>query len=76
MSALELLLQAGYAGKEQKIQLIRNASGKFDCLKYFIRICKDLEILDQKKYLILEIQMQEIGRMLGGWQRFLKENSH
>jgi len=28
-----------------------------------------LNIIDTKKYLKLQEQIQEIGRMLGGWQR-------
>ncbi len=75
ISALELLLQAGYSGKEQKLLLLKQASVKLDCLKYFIRLACDLEIIDRKKYLILQNQMQDIGRQLGGWQRSEKENS-
>jgi len=72
ISTLELLLTAEYASKDQKLQLIRQASVKFDMLKFFIRLAWELKILDQKKYILLEAELQEIGRQLGGWQRSLK----
>ena len=71
ISTLELLLAAEYASKNQRLQLIQQASVKFDMLKSFIRIAKELKILDQKKYIRLEAELQEIGRQLGGWQRSL-----
>lgn len=75
ISVLELLLAAGYAARQQKIQLMEQASMKLDTLKFFVRIARDLNILDEKKYLGLQASLQEIGRMLGGWLRSAKENS-
>ena len=71
LDTLELLLAAGSAPKTEKMVIIRKANVKFDALKVFLRIAKDLKILDNKKYIILQKQIQEIGRMLGGWQRSL-----
>ena len=51
--------------------LIQQASVKFNALKIFIRLAKDLKCLDNKKYITLEAQLQEIGKMLGGWQKSL-----
>ena len=71
ISVLELLLEASWSSKEEKIVLLKKASIKFDMLKIFIRLLKDLNILDNKKYLDIQTQLQEIGRMLGGWQKSL-----
>lgn len=68
---LELLLDAGSIPREQKASRLQEASVKFDALKFFLRLCCDLKILDQKKYIALQTHIQEIGRMLGGWQRSL-----
>lgn len=70
---IELLFMASFAEIEEKKKLINSASLKFDCLKLFIRICHELRLLDDKKYLTLQKQIIEIGRMLGGWQRSLKQ---
>lgn len=71
IAVLELLLLTGSIPKDEKKEAIRQASMKFDVLKVLLRITKDLTILETKKYLILETYLQEIGRMLGGWQRSL-----
>jgi hypothetical protein len=71
ISVLELLLAAGSATKEKKLLIIQQASVKFDALKIFIRLAKDLKCLDNKKYTSLEGYLQEIGKMLGGWQKSL-----
>lgn len=68
---LEILLQAGYLPKEEKLPFIKKASDKFDMLKVFIRLLRELNIIDQKKYLALQTVIQEIGRMFGGWMKSL-----
>jgi four helix bundle protein len=64
---MESIILASQLSKTDKLPVLQKASIKLDVLKVFIRLCKDLKILDNKKYLILESQIQEIGRMLGGW---------
>jgi len=72
---LELFLEASWSSKEEKITLLKKASVKFDTLKIFVRLLKDLGILDNKKYTDLQVRLQEIGRMLGGWQKSLANKS-
>lgn len=48
------------------------ANNKFETLKIFIRLLRELNILDQKKYIVLQTHIQEIGKMFGGWLRSLK----
>jgi len=71
IATLELLLETGCAPRNEKLSLIKKANTKFDILKLFIRLLKDLDIINSKKYLELQNQIQEIGKMLGGWQRSL-----
>lgn len=71
IATLELLLEASCAYRDEKLALIKKANAKFDTLKLFIRLLNDLNIIDGKKYLELQKHIQEIGRMLGGWQRSL-----
>jgi len=71
IATLELILEAGSASRAEKLALIKKANVKFDALKLFIRLLKDIAIIDAKKYIEIEKQIQEIGRMLGGWQRSL-----
>ena len=71
ITTLELLLEAGFAFREEKLLLLKKASVKFDTLKILIRLTKDINTLDNKKYIVLQRQIQEIGKMLGGWQKSL-----
>lgn len=71
IATLELLLEASCSHKNEKLNLIKKANIKFDALKLFIRLLKDLDIIDSKKYFELQKRIQEIGKMLGGWQRSL-----
>lgn len=67
LDLLEAITQAGQLPKIEKLPVLQKASIKLDLTKVLIRLCKDLKILDNKKYLTLESELQEIGRMLGGW---------
>lgn len=71
ITIIELALEAGGTPKNEKQILVRQANVKLDTLKIFIRLCKDLNLLDDKKYIAVQEKIQEIGKMLGGWQRSL-----
>lgn len=71
IETLELLLGAGSAPRIEKLALIKKANVKFDALKVFIRLASDVKMIDGRKYVVLQKQIQEIGRMIGGWQRSL-----
>lgn len=73
ISTIELLLEASYLPKEAKCVVLLQANNKFETLKIFIRILRELNILDQKKYLVLQTMIQEIGRMFGGWMKSLQQ---
>jgi len=72
LQIIELLIEAESAKKDWKAPLVEKASAKLGLLKIFIRLTSDLKIIDQAKYIKLQEQLQEIGRMLGGWLKSLK----
>jgi len=45
---------------------------KTDTLKILIRLAKEVKALDNKKYIQLEQELQELGKMIGGWMRSIK----
>ena len=69
---IELLIEAESAKKDWKAPLVAKASLKLSLLKIFIRLASDLKIIEQAKYIKLQEQSQEIGRMLGGWLKSLR----
>jgi four helix bundle protein len=71
INLLELFLEAEATPKEWKTPLLDKASIKLSMLKLFIRLANDIGIIDQKKMINIQEQLQEVGRMLGGWRKFL-----
>jgi hypothetical protein len=66
---VELFLEAGYSKSSNKAPILEKASVKLNTLRFLIRLMKDTKSLDNKKYIILQEMIDEIGRMLGGWIR-------
>lgn len=69
---IELLYLAVYAGIEQKSAIVVQASTKLDLLKFFMQATWEVRCLDQKKYASLVMPLNEIGKMIGGWQKSLQ----
>jgi len=67
LDVIEAIIIASQLSKSEKLPVLKKASVKLDLLKVLVRLAKDLKALDNKKYLILESNIQEIGKMLGGW---------
>jgi hypothetical protein len=66
------LFKASTVDKEHKLTLLEQTSTELNLLRVFIRLLKDIKALDNKKYLALQSEIDEIGRMLGGWIRSVK----
>lgn len=72
----ELIFIASYLGKHQKLPYIQQATAKLDLAKFFLQILWEIKGLDEKKYIYLSEKLNEIGKMLGGWNRqLMKENA-
>ena len=67
IDVLEGLLQVGYLSPENRISALIKISAKVDILRVFLRLASDTKAINNKKYLHLQEQLDEIGRMLGGW---------
>lgn len=68
---LELILAASSVPPTEKLTLLRQANVQFDTLKMLLRLAREIGAIDAKKYLVLQTNIREIGRMIGGWQRSL-----
>lgn len=67
LELLEAVIIAGSLSKQEKLPILKNASIKIDVLRALFSLGKDLKIIDNKKYMVLEKLVNEIGKMLGGW---------
>ncbi len=73
LEILEGILLASQLRKPQKVAPLEQVSAKLNVLRVFLRLAKDLKIMDLKKYGLLEEMVDEIGRMLGGWIKSSRE---
>jgi len=72
LDTIELIFLASNLSKEEKYNILQKASLKIDLLKILIRLAKEVKALDNKKYIQLQQELQEIGKMIGGWIRSVK----
>ncbi len=73
LDVLEGVLFASQLSKEEKLPVLERTSVKLNFLRVFIRLMKDVKAIDTKRYISFETDVDEIGRMLGGWIRSSKE---
>jgi len=71
-----LLFTASWKKEALKLPHLQKAGAKIDELKFFFRFAWEINVLDSKKYIALSKCVDEIGKMLGGWQHQIeKKNS-
>lgn len=73
IEVLEGTLFASQQTKLEKLPTLEKTSVKLNFLKVCIRLMKDIKAIDAKKYVVIEANLDEIGRMLGGWIKSTKE---
>ncbi len=69
---IEQLFLASQLPKNEKIPLLEQTSLKLSFLKVLIRLIKEVKVIDLKKYAAIQENLDEIGRMLGGWLKNTK----
>lgn len=64
---LETLIQAKYS--RERTPLLNDANLKLEILRFQVRLAKDLQCLQVKSYAFAAKQIDEIGKLVGGWLR-------
>ncbi|MEK7525789.1 MAG: four helix bundle protein [Patescibacteria group bacterium] len=72
---IEALAGAAFFSRQEKLPYIKLAIRKLDALKILLLILWETKSLDNKKYIALSVKVDEIGRMLGGWNGQLTKAS-
>lgn len=75
IDTIELLFTASYLGKDQKLPYLQKAGNKLDILKFFLQIAWEIKVLDNNKYILLSEQLNEIGKMVGGWSKGIQKRN-
>jgi hypothetical protein len=69
LEVLELLGQAAYAAKGEKRGFLEAANTRINGLRWLLRMCKDRNLFSNRQYGHASMQMEECGRMVGGWRK-------
>jgi hypothetical protein len=74
LNLLEFIFRACFAyDKLEKLSFVSQANSKNDLIKFFLQITWEQKILDHKQYGDLIVLIEEVGRMLGGWKKDIRE---
>lgn len=75
LEIVEGILKASQKYKSEKLPILEKLSIKLNFLRVFLRLMKDIESIKLEEYTQMEENVDEIGRMLGGWIRSTKNQS-
>ena len=67
LDLLLLLVEAAY--RRDKRDALRTAGVRTNALRYLLRLAHDLKLLPVSAYAFATEHLDEIGRMVGGWER-------
>jgi hypothetical protein len=68
---LEGLIRARYQDRARRIGELDGTNLQLEILRFLGRLCHDLRFLSTGSYEYLVREIDEIGRMVGGWKRSL-----
>lgn len=70
LTILERIIEARYSKK--KDHFLRQCNLEIEKLRFLLRLAKDLQCTDVKTYEYTSLHLDEIGRMVGGWEKYNK----
>ncbi len=75
VEVMEMVSAAAFLPKPEKLPYLRTATRKCDTIKLLLNVLWESKSLDNKKYVALSEPLEEIGKMLGGWQGQLQKQN-
>lgn len=76
VEVIEAISAASFLSPTEKHPYVRLAIKKADTLHILLMILWETKSFDDKKYITLSLVLDEIGKMLGGWNgQLTKQNS-
>lgn len=72
-NTMEILIEAYYAKPDKKAALLDPVNLRLEKLRYYARLCFELGFYSSRKLEEYSAQLQEIGRMTGGWLRSVQK---
>lgn len=69
VETLEYIFLASITARDKKLPFLERGSAKFDVLKFFLQLAWEIKALDTDKYALLMDPLNDVGKMIGGWQK-------
>lgn len=76
LSVLELIFETNGLPRPLREAPLIKANAKCEMLKLLIRMSFELKLLESTPYFQLSSDLREIGRMLGGWIKFVRSGPY
>lgn len=73
LNLLELLFAASYLPRCKKLELVDKSISKIDLIKFYLRLCWEMKLLNDNKFQIMAVKMEEIGRLAWAWKNNLEK---
>jgi hypothetical protein len=73
LNAVEYAFLASYANIKEKLPIIDRAISRLDLIKLLLLLAWDIKALDTNKYAELSQNLDETGKMLGGWRKQIEQ---
>ena len=73
LDLLHGLLSISHQSPEVRLGSLAQLAPTIDMLRVFIRLSVDVKAINENQYITLQAAIDEIGRMLGGWLKSLRQ---
>jgi hypothetical protein len=70
LTILERIIEAKYTSGSKKKHFLRQANLNLEKLRFLVRLSKDLQCISIKEYEFASKNINEIGQMVGGWEKW------
>ena len=75
LELLENIFTSLYLSGDRKINRIGISISKLDGVKFFFQLSWENKCLSNERYAMISVQLDEIGKMLGGWRKGLEKKT-
>ena len=75
LNLIEYTFLASYANIKEKLPVLDKAVSRLDLIKLLLLLAWDIKALDTNKYAELSQDLDEIGKMLGGWRKQVEQKT-
>lgn len=66
-------LIGAYYGRDGRRERLRRANVRVETIRSLVRLAYNLRLFSAKRYEVFSSKLDEVGRMIGGWEKSVKQ---